>query len=221
MPFLNPRLPMPNYHHHTFDGGGIAIWHITESASELYALLDTHAYDARLATITHEGRRAEWLAVRLLVAQVLGRDKVVAYHPTGRPYLTDGSYQISISHTRGYAAIAYHPIARVGLDIEYRSPRVERIAHRFTHPSEATYLEAALANQRPIQQLVNWSAKETLYKLFDTPSAADFQNAFAIASYPLAEQGVLEASIYLPVETRCNVHYAFHPDFVCTWAFLF
>ena len=211
-------MPMPNYLHHTFDGGGIAIWHITESASELYTLLDTHAYDARLSTITHEGRRAEWLAVRLLVAHVLGRDKEVAYHPTGRPYLTDGSYQISISHTRGYAAIAYHPTARVGLDIEYRSSRVERIAHRFTHPSEASYLDAAPDDQRPMQQLVNWSAKETLYKLFDSPSAADFQNAFAIDSYPLAEQGELTASVYLPVQTRCKVNYAFHPDFVCTWA---
>ena len=209
---------MPNYLHHTFEGGGIAIWHITESASELYTLLDTPAYDARLSTITHDSRRAEWLAVRLLVSRVLGRDKVVAYHPTGRPYLTDASYQISISHTRGYAAIAYHRTARVGLDIEYRSSRVERVAHRFTHPSEASYLDAAPHDQRLMQQLVNWSAKETLYKLFDSPSAADFQSAFAIDAYPLAEQGELTASVYLPIETRCKVHYAFHPDFVCTWA---
>ena len=216
----NLRLLMPNYLHHTFDGGGIAIWHITESASELYELLGTHSYDERLATLTHEGRRAEWLAVRLLVSEILGRDKVVAYHPTGRPYLTDGSYHISISHTRGYAAIAYHRTARIGIDVEYVSSRVERIAQRFTHPSEAAYLDAAPDTQRTTLLLINWSAKETLYKLFDTPAAADFQAAFAIGSYLQELQGELAATVSIPTQTLCTVHYALHPDFVCTWALL-
>lgn len=211
---------MPNYLHHTFDGGGIAIWHITESSSELYEQLDTHRYDARLATLTHEGRRAEWLAVRLLVSQVLGSDKEIAYHATGRPYLTDGSYHISITHTRGYAAIAYHRSARIGVDIEYISSRVERIAHRFTHASEAAYLDAAPAAQRTMLQLINWSAKETLYKIFDTPAAADFQTAFAIGSYLPEQQGELAAMVSLPTQTLCTVHYSLFPDFVCTWALL-
>jgi ribulose kinase len=29
---------MPKYAHNTVDGGGIAVWHITESADELYAM---------------------------------------------------------------------------------------------------------------------------------------------------------------------------------------
>ena len=40
---------MPNYAHYTFEGGGIAIWHITETSDELYALLGTDRYDAQLA----------------------------------------------------------------------------------------------------------------------------------------------------------------------------
>lgn len=211
---------MPNYLHHTFEGGGIAIWHITETASELHALLGTHCYDAHLATLTHEGRRAEWLAVRLLVSLILGRDKEVAYHPTGRPYLTDGSYHISISHTRGYAAIAYHRSAPIGIDIEYISARVERIAPRFTHVSEAAYLDVAPADQRSKQLLINWSAKEALYKLFDDTAAADFQNAFAIHPYLPVQQGELSVAVSIPTQTLCTVHYAFHPSFVCTWTLL-
>ena len=209
---------MPNYIHRTFDGGGIAIWHITESAEELRARLGRSDYDEQLAKLTNAGRRAEWLAVRLLVAEVLGRDKVIAYHPTGAPYLTDGSYQISISHTRGYAAIAYHRESRIGIDIEYVSLRVERIAHRFAHPSEEGYLATASDAQRPLMQLVNWSAKETLYKLVGDSAAADFSAAFAIHPYALAQQGVLEVSVATPVEMLQMVHYAFYPDFVCTWA---
>lgn len=211
---------MPNYLHQTFEGGGIAIWHITESSSELYEKLGTHSYDASLATFTLETRRAEWLAVRLLVSEVLGRDKVIAYHPTGRPYLTDGSYHIGVTHTRGYAAIVYHRTAPVGIDIEYLSSRVERIANRFTHPSEAEYLGAVSVEQRTSMQLVNWSAKESLYKLFDSTAAVNFQNSFVIHPYSLDQEGALSVSIYAPARTVCVVHYAFYEDFLCTWTVL-
>ena len=58
---------MPNHAHHTFEGGGIALWHITETADELYALLGTTKYDTQLSEKKNDARRAEWLAVRLLI----------------------------------------------------------------------------------------------------------------------------------------------------------
>ena len=81
---------MPNYAHHTFGGGGIAIWHITETADTLYALLATTKYDTQLVGKKNEARRAEWLAVRLLVKELFGSEAEVAYYPTGRPYLKSG-----------------------------------------------------------------------------------------------------------------------------------
>ena len=36
---------MPLCTHSTFEGGGIAIWRIEESAETLYAMLDTTRYD--------------------------------------------------------------------------------------------------------------------------------------------------------------------------------
>ena len=86
-----PTMPMPNYAHHTFDGGGIALWHITETADELYALLGTTKYDTQLAEKKNDARRAEWLAVRLLIKELFGPDAEVVYHPTGRPYLKESS----------------------------------------------------------------------------------------------------------------------------------
>ena len=87
---------MPNYAHHTFEGGGIAIWHITEIADELYTQLDTHRYDEQLVEKKNESRRAEWLAVRLLVKELFGAEAEVGYHPTGRPYLKDSDIHIRI-----------------------------------------------------------------------------------------------------------------------------
>lgn len=208
---------MPIYAHRTFEGGGIAIWRIEETPDELCALLSTSCYDAMLATISHEARRAEWLAVRVLIAQVLGSEKEVKYYPSGRPFLSDGSYHISISHTKGYAAIAYHDSRTVGIDIEHVAPRVQRIAHRFTHPDEALYIDRCGDGERLQYLLINWSVKETLYKLLDDPAAADFREAFCIVPYELEQQGILTAHISLSSSMH-KVCYQRCPDFVCTWA---
>lgn len=207
---------MPNYAHHTFEGGGVAIWHITETSAELYAQLATHRYDASLQSMTNEGRRAEWVAVRLLVKQLFGSECEVAYHPTGRPYLKDCDVHISISHTRGYAAVAYSTKGPIGLDIEHISDRVERIATRFTSQSESQYIDLHTGHERLMYHLINWSAKETLYKLYDAPTMTEFKVAFHVAPYQLSESGLLTVSVSTGDEVK--VCYRVSTDFVCTWA---
>ena len=209
---------MPNYAHHTFEWGGIAIWHITETSDELYALLDTEKYDSQLLGMRNEVRRAEWLAVRLLVKELFGPEAEVAYHPTGRPYLKNSTTHISISHTKGFAAVAYHHEAPVGVDIEYLSSRVERIALRFTTRDEASYIDRHDESVRQMYHLINWSAKETLYKLFDSPSMAEFKEVFHIASYVLAECGTMNATVLGAERSVLTVSYRTFPMFVCTWA---
>ena len=61
--------------------------------------------------------------------------------------------------------------------------------------------------------LINWSAKETLYKCVDTPLAADFKNTFQIAPYSLAQEGRLFVA-----GMPHDVYFRLFPDFVCTWA---
>ena len=207
---------MPKHSHHTFADGGIAIWHITESPEELYTQLATTRYDAQLSVITNPARSAEWLAVRLLVKALFGSDCEVAYYPTGRPYLKGHTARISISHTRGYAAVAYHSHTAIGLDIEHISSRVERIASRFTSPEEASYIAPHDESDRLMFHLINWSAKETLYTLYDTPSLAQFKDAFRIAPYQLLPHGTLASTVANGDEVM--VHYRVAPDFVCTWA---
>lgn len=210
---------MPLYTHRNFKDGGVAIWRIEESAGELYALLGTSRYDDALAAISHEARRAEWLAVRVLIAQLLGADKEVCYEASGRPYLADGSYRISISHTKGYAAIAYHRACSVGVDVEQIASRVERIAFRFTHPDEAAYIDGCDAGRRLMYWLINWSAKETLYKVSDNSAAAEFREAFRIAPYEPASRGTLDVQCFTLADgglPMC-VHYRVFSDIVCTW----
>jgi phosphopantetheinyl transferase len=210
---------MPLYTHCIFEDGGIAIWHIEESTEVLYALLGTTRYDDALATISHEARRAEWLAVRVLIAQLLGADKEVLYQTSGRPYLADGSYHISISHTKGYAAIAYHRSSPIGVDVEQIASRVERIAFRFTHPDEAAYIDGCDTKRRLMYWVINWSAKETLYKVSNNSAAAEFREAFRIAPYELSQLGTLDVQCFACTEDALPmcVYYRVFPDIVCTW----
>lgn len=212
---------MPKLLHHTFKEGGIAVWRIEETPDELYALLRTRRYDEVLATIHHETRRAEWLAVRVLLAQVLGDDKHIVYRDTGAPYLVDGSYHISISHTKEYAVLAYHRNGPVGVDIEHVAERVMRVAHRYTRPEEYDYIEQAAECDRLMYYILNWSAKETLYKYVGDTRAADFKNTFFLQPYVLnPSQGEMEGRVFLDSSVcEVRVFYFIYSDVVCTYCF--
>ena len=80
-----------------------AVWKMEESLEVLLALLP----DARrvfceqeLNRFVSERRKMEWLSVRVLLYAMLQEDKEIGYSPEGKPYLTDHSFFISISHTK-------------------------------------------------------------------------------------------------------------------------
>lgn len=88
--------------------------------------------------------------------------EVPSVHPQEEPALP----HISISHTKGYAALILSDAEEVGIDIEYLSDRVERIAPRFIRYDEHA--------ETTLQKLLLWSAKETVYKLFSEDALGFF-----------------------------------------------
>jgi len=152
-------------------GGGLAVWQIVEDEATLLAILrdmlKPDVYAALLSGLTslhNPTRRGEWLAVRALVAHCLGGDKVIAYESSGCPYLTDHSCEISISHTKGYAALVWHPTQAVGVDIERRTDRVMRVVKKYVNEAEQTALKGSSFHS-PDGELLLWTAKEALYKV--------------------------------------------------------
>lgn len=67
-------------------------------------------------------------------------------------------YHVSISHTQGFVALIVSKTKEVGVDVEYISDRVKRIASKFMRKDEKAVDVDSL--------LVHWCAKETIYKLF-------------------------------------------------------
>ncbi|GHU68110.1 siderophore biosynthesis protein [Bacteroidia bacterium] len=111
-----------------------------------------------------ESRLREWLAVRVLFKNIFGEEKEIAYTAFGKPYLTDGSYHIGISHTKGFIAVVWDKNNPVSVDIERITQKVENIRTRFLNEAEESRLSE---DNRLIHLLLHWSAKETLFKQLD------------------------------------------------------
>jgi len=151
-----------------YPGVSLGLWQMDESPEQLFDLYP-HLLPYRSSLddkYKNDGRKLEFLAIRALMYEMLrvnGASKGLLSHAgdfthngQGKPLFR--GYHVSISHTKGYAALILSKISEVAVDIEYMSDRVERIASKFLRKDErADSLDA---------KLVHWCAKETVFKLF-------------------------------------------------------
>lgn len=103
-----------------------------------------------------EKRQLERVAAHQLLAVMVGKPSAeILHNADGAPFIY--GWHISISHTRSFIAILLSKRCRVGVDIEYHSNRVQRVASRFLRKDEPA------ANEE--EMLLCWCAKEAVYKL--------------------------------------------------------
>lgn len=122
---------MPLYRTYSEGEFLLGIWKSDETTEQLLASLEHKDWYREKLAVFSEKRKHEWLSVRVLLKALCGEEKEIAYYSSGRPYLKDGSRYISISHTRGYVAVALHSSCEVGMDIEQYGTRVRKVASRF------------------------------------------------------------------------------------------
>lgn len=200
---------------HRTDTFQLGIWKIDESIEELLTLLPCVAkYKAASEHFTSMHRQMEWLAVRVLLYTLLGEEKEIVYVESGKPYLKDNSYYISISHTRGYVAVILSFLPVVGIDIERSGERVRKVAHKFMRDDEVL----SFYNGTDLwSMLLHWSAKEVMFKCLDK-SEVDFRRHLQISPFQVEEHGTFEAQEYRTTEEfEFNIHYLIYPEFVLTW----
>lgn len=165
----------------------LAVWKIDELHDELQAMLPSEILtDAELATIHHPQKQMEFFSSRLTIkhlANKLGfKYKGIKKDEFGKPYLVGTDWQMSLTHTLRYVAVAIHPTKAVGLDIEKPSDKLKRIEHKFLSESE---IEDANSDIRKL--CIYWSAKETLYKIYGKRKVFFIENLFV---YPFEENAV-------------------------------
>lgn len=140
------------------------IWKITEGIDELIQLTHLSDNDSnKLEKFGSESRKKEFLATRILLQQNLAPEAEIINDEHGKPYIKDSDLRISISHTKGYAAILLGTNHELALDLEYLSDRVNRIAPRFLSVTELSQISP---ENKIIHLYQHWCAKECLIKLY-------------------------------------------------------
>ena len=113
-------------------------------------------------------RKNETAATYALLSALLGENDLIIHHDeNGKPLIK--GYNISISHTNGYAAILLSRSHNVAIDIEYTSNRVFKVAKVFLTEKENKNIEVSSEGNEDIKRtylLLHWCAKETTYKYF-------------------------------------------------------
>ena len=155
-----------------YPGVSLGLWQMDETVEQLFGQYPhLQAYRSQVEEkYKNDGRKLEFLAIRALMYEMLktnGASKGLLSHAgdithneAGKPLFR--GYHISVSHTKGYAALILSKNQEVAVDIEYFSDRVERIASKFLRKDEkAEDLDAKLVFEdmrvKPFDTMADWS----------------------------------------------------------------
>ena len=146
-------------------------WQLTETVAQLSAGLTlSQGEEERMTTIHSQKKQREFLVIRHLLQQAQLPTTALYYTPEGKPQLEE--QYISISHSHDFVMIALGP-RPIGIDIERCTPRILRLAPRFT-PWQAPPNMDELTQIQAYTQL--WTIKEALYKIADQPSVRFYED---------------------------------------------
>lgn len=175
--------------------GTIGVWKLNETDKELFEQSSLCAADLELFTqFSAERRKKEFLATRLVLKQLLNTETEIIYEDsTGKPSLRDNSYNISISHSADFAAVMVSD-KKIGIDIEQTTRRIDRIASRFLHPDEQSFIAKMKANQQEARVLL-WAAKEAIFKCSDF-QGIEFNQQIILEPFRMKAEGEFYGSLF-------------------------
>ncbi|OFX84357.1 MAG: hypothetical protein A2W99_01160 [Bacteroidetes bacterium GWF2_33_16] len=170
------------------EDGILGIWEIVEDYDTLRSMVNLDDKDIeRLDSFKNHQRKLEWLSVRVLLNSLTDKDSRIVYGPERKPYLHNNSHNISISHSKDFTALLLNKKRRVGLDLEFMSNKVLRIAEKFLRPEE---LDSIDKSQEIYHLYLHWCAKEALYKICDKVDI-NFVTNLKIEPFKPKEKGLI------------------------------
>ncbi|MEY3444528.1 MAG: hypothetical protein RLZZ519_2809 [Bacteroidota bacterium] len=200
----------------------LGMWKVNEPEDYFRGKLNIYENEERILNgISHPQKRLEWLSSRLCLKELLQiRHKVESLNaPTGQPYLSDHSFNISYSHSNMYSGAIASDQCLVSMDLEDLSKeRNLKTRFLFMHPSELEYFDAT-TDMRAF--FLIWSAKETLYKIYTKKGIVFKENLLINQEQNKIEQsgtvsGILKTN---GIEKVYTIHYHFFPGVLLTYTF--
>jgi len=191
----------------------IQIWEITESIDELLQEIQHSDTLADFRKIKTDKRKLEFLAVRVALKKLLNEECYIFYTDEGKPFLSENRYNISISHSKNWVAVAVHPNRQIGVDIECWSDKIPKLYKRFLSEKE----QKTLSNGTNTKQLqIAWSAKEALYKIIGK-TAVDFANQLQIFPFNAEKENGEFTAKHLVSGKLYTLYYHQNPDYVLVY----
>jgi len=155
----------------------LALWKLTETVEFFENKAHLSTADLKLYNqISNETRKKEWLAVRILLNEVLGFWPNITYMETGKPILNNHTRHLSISHSKEMVGILLCTSPYAGIDIEKTSRNIDKVLNRFLSDEE---LENIKTGSNPFRKIIHWCAKEAIFKSINEPNI-DFSSHIKI-----------------------------------------
>lgn len=202
---------------HLPGGADIYLWEITETEDQLRELCLPIPNDEQeeLLLISSPARRKEKLAVRALLNVIFPEKVYLGHHDNGQPFIPNRLIQISISHTRRFAAIITHPEEDLGIDIECIDRDFSAVEKKALSEDE---IEDLSDKNHNLQLAIYWCAKEAIFKRMAL-SGVDFAEQIELDRFTPRDEGELHAVFTYRdgEEQEFDLEYEVIEDHVMVW----
>jgi 4'-phosphopantetheinyl transferase len=193
----------------------LGVWKIEE---DLDTLLNLTVLDndekKKYKSFASNSRKLEFLSVRALLAELIGKDAKIVYNKNNKPFLKDGSRFISISHSHKLTAILLSTNEKVGIDLEYMSTNIAAIAFKFLNRKEKVAREQ---DERRYHLYIHWCAKEALYKICDKEGISIRKN-LTIEPFKVQDSGEIIGHVHTDkINESFDLYYSKYDNYAIVW----
>jgi 4'-phosphopantetheinyl transferase len=193
----------------------LGVWKIEEELDSLFksVVLDTDE-KKRYKSFRSNSRKLEFLSVRALLFELLGKETRIVYNKNNKPFLKDGSHFISISHSHKLTAILLSTNEKVGIDLEYMNINISAFAFKFMNRKEKVNKDP---ENRKYHLYVHWCAKEALYKICDKEGIS-IRNNITIEPFKLMQSGELKGKVHTEkIKESFDLFYTRYDNYAIVW----
>jgi 4'-phosphopantetheinyl transferase len=193
----------------------LGVWKIEE---DIEALLELVVLDndekKKFKGFSSNSRKLEFLSVRALLSELIGKDARIVYNKNNKPFLKDGSRFISISHSHKLTAILLSTNEKVGIDLEYMSTNIAAIAFKFLNRKEKVTKEQ---EERKYHLYIHWCAKEALYKICDKEGISIRKN-LTIEPFQVKDAGEIKGHVHTDkINESFDLYYSKYDNYAIVW----
>jgi hypothetical protein len=193
----------------------LGVWKIEEDLDTLLNMVLLNSDDKkRYKEFNSNSRKLEFLSVRALLAELVGKEASIVYNKNNKPFIKDGSRFISISHSHKLSAVLLSTNEKVGIDLEYMSSNIAAIALKFLNVKEKITRENEF---RKYHLYIHWCAKEAIYKICDKEGISIRKN-ITIEPFPVEEAGVIRGKVHTnKIKETFDLHYSKYDNYAIVW----